>query len=133
MNPTNSFFKIKTKLMEKKQINDQVLSELSSTINTQPEVGNIYSVKRLDGEYIPAELLEIRCNELKGGSLEYFVHFENTDKRLDEWVDLDRLDLIKGPLPKHSKNELETTNDLGERKMTRNQKRKNDITSNNVI
>lgn len=96
----------------------------------QPQIGNIYSVQRLDGEFLPAELLEIRQNELNDGIIEYFVHFENTDKRLDEWVSIDRLDLSKGCLPKHSKIEQEVTGDLSKRKLTRNQKRKNDIASN---
>ena len=98
----------------------------------QPQIGNIYSVQRLDGEFLPAELLEIRQNELNDGIIEYFVHFENTDKRLDEWVSIDRLDLSKGCLPKHSKIEQEVTGDLSKRKLTRNQKRKNDIASNVV-
>ena len=40
-----------------------------------PKVGRVYSVKRLDGEYFNAEVLEKR--ELKGKPVEYFVHFEN--------------------------------------------------------
>lgn len=49
---------------------------------------------------------------------------------MDEWIDIDRFDLIKGELPKHSKIELEMSGDLSERKLTRHQKRKNEITNN---
>ena len=45
-----------------------------------PKVGRIYSVKRLDGEYFNAEVLEKR--ELKGKPVEYFVHFENCNDKL---------------------------------------------------
>jgi len=96
-----------------------------------PKVGRVYSVKRLDGEYFNAEVLEKR--ELKGKPVEYFVHFENFDKRLDEWIDLERFDMVKGELGKHTKNESERLIELSERKITRNQKRKNDIISNNLI
>lgn len=43
--------------------------------NLKVQIGHVYSVKRQDGEWYPAEVLEKR--ELKGKSIEYFVHFEN--------------------------------------------------------
>ncbi len=50
------------------------------------------------------------------------------DKRLDEWVEIDRIDVVKGEiLPK---SEAEQTNEPSERKMTRNQKRKSELASN---
>lgn len=52
------------------------------------------------------------------------------DKRLDEWASLERFDLSKGELAKHSQNELENSKELSERKMTRNQKRKSESISN---
>ncbi len=51
------------------------------------------------------------------------------DKRLDEWTDIGKFDLSKGELTKHSKVDSENASDLSERKLTRNQKRKNDINS----
>jgi len=51
------------------------------------------------------------------------------DKRLDEWTDIGKFDMTKGELTKHSKVDSENTSDLSERKLTRNQKRKNDINS----
>ncbi len=112
--------------MEKKPSNDQTLSDT----NTQPQIGSLYNVKRGEDEYFPAELLEVRQNPLKCDCFEYFVHFVNTDKRLDEWVDVDRLDLANGPLPQNSGTEFEITNDLSERKLTRKQKRNNEIKNN---
>ena len=49
----------------------------SSSSSFLPLVGHVYSVKRLDGEWAPAELLEMRHNELNKSTLEYYVHFEN--------------------------------------------------------
>jgi hypothetical protein len=40
------------------------------------KIGHTYCVKRLDGEYCPAEVLETRT--LKSNQIEYFVHFENS-------------------------------------------------------
>ena len=40
------------------------------------KIGHMYSVKRLDGEYCSAEVLETRT--LKSNQIEYFVHFENS-------------------------------------------------------
>lgn len=100
-----------------------------------PQVGQVFYVKRLDGESMPAEVLETRINELKDKKTEYFVHFENQDKRLDEWIELDRFDLSKGELVKNSKSGLDSSADnLCQKKITRNQKRKSDISgSNNFI
>lgn len=46
------------------------------TLNS-PQIGHVYSAKRLDGEWHPAEVLETRINEAKAKKVEYFVHFEN--------------------------------------------------------
>ena len=54
------------------------------------------------------------------------------DKRLDEWVDLDRFDLAKGELVKNARTESEINAD-NQKKITRNQKRKSDISGSNVI
>ncbi len=94
--------------------------------NLKPQIGRIYSVQRLDGKWMPAEVLEKR--ELKGKATEYFVHFENSDKRLDEWICLERLDLEKGEV--NAKADTDQSIEISERKMTRNQKRKNDMISN---
>ncbi len=49
------------------------------------------------------------------------------DKRLDEWLDLDRFDFEKDKNNGENKTETESNTD---RKITRNQKRKNEITCN---
>ncbi|CAF0853804.1 unnamed protein product [Brachionus calyciflorus] len=109
---------------------DSPLKNANESDTKVPQVGQVYSVKRLDGEWWSAEVLETRVNEARSKSVEYFVHFEGLDKRLDEWIDIERFDLSKGELPKHSKIELEISSDLSERKLTRHQKRKNEITNN---
>ena len=130
---------------------DETASETSEVAKNEPahpQIGHLYNVKRLDNEWCRAEVLETRVNQNR---TEYFVHFENcnekslgnhfwaivsslflfeADKRLDEWIDLDRFDMAKGELSKNSKNEQENSNDVSERKLTRNQKRLQDITSN---
>jgi hypothetical protein len=125
------------------------LNEKDSKLSN-PQIGCIYSVQRIDGIWLPAEILEKR--ELKGKPVEYFIHFENckqiiiliqvsinlnflfyiyiADKRLDEWAGLERFDLTKGELTKCSQNDTENSKELSERKMTRNQKRKSESISN---
>ncbi|CAG8518146.1 9393_t:CDS:1 [Paraglomus occultum] len=44
--------------------------------------------------YRQAEVLSIRTN-VKTGSEEYYVHFINFNKRLDEWIDPGRIDLTR--------------------------------------
>lgn len=50
------------------------LNEKDSKLSN-PQIGCIYSVQRIDGIWLPAEILEKR--ELKGKPVEYFIHFEN--------------------------------------------------------
>ena len=55
-------------------------SELKSVKNESqivPLIGRIYSVQRIDSQWIPAEVLEKR--EIKNKPVEYFVHFENSN------------------------------------------------------
>lgn len=56
---------------------DSPRSDLNDQEIKQPRVGHVYSVKRLDGEWWSAEVLETRVNETKSKRVEYFVHFEN--------------------------------------------------------
>lgn len=49
----------------------------TETPSSEIKIGQIYSVKRIDGEWCPAEVLETRI--LKSQRVEYFVHFENSN------------------------------------------------------
>ena len=55
--------------------NDALNETIDKKINSKLQIGHVYSVKRQDGEWYPAEVLEKR--ELKGKPTEFFVHFEN--------------------------------------------------------
>jgi len=44
-----------------------------------------------------AELIDFRD---KDGAAEFYVHFVGTDRRNDEWVDVDRVDLTDTGLPR---------------------------------
>lgn len=56
----------------------EVPNENAKVANLKPQIGRIYKVKRLDGQWHSAEVLEKR--ELKDKPTEYFVHFENCNK-----------------------------------------------------
>jgi len=97
-------------------------------------LGEHYMVQRTDGTWHPAEVIEMRMNETVGGQTQYYVHYDGFNRRLDEWVCIERLDrgqqvLSLPPLCK----DVATINpgatdlsDSADRKITRNQKRKHD-------
>lgn len=97
--------------------------------NDRVQVGQIFLVQSIDGRWMPAKILETR----QTNRLEYFVHFENHDKRLDEWVGLERIDVTRGELTTNDKatvDQEEIKENLTTRKFTRQQKKKTEMTSN---
>lgn len=104
------------------------------------KVGHRYMVER-DGSWYEAEILEIR--EIQRGqnggampTIEYYVHYDGLNRRLDEWVTLDRFDTAKQPNGESSGEATPTTYNgdslsgiagiESSRKLTRNLKRKHD-------
>merc|ERR1719449_290797 len=77
-------------------------------------------VRRADNTWCQAEVIQQRVNEVEK-QYEYYVHYENFNRRLDEWVLRDRIMASYGM-------EAENGHELGEndRKITRNQKRIHD-------
>ena len=59
--------------------------------------------------------------------LKFLVSFVLVNRRMDEWVSIERIDLLSGPVEEPAK-ELDAMLDLNgrERKVTRNLKRKHD-------
>ena len=53
---------------------------------------------RYTDDWVMAEILSVR--HLPNGQSLYYIHFIDYNKRLDEWVTEDRLDLKKMQLPK---------------------------------
>jgi len=78
-------------------------------------------VRRADNTWCQAEVIQKRVNETEN-QYEYYVHYENFNRRLDEWVLRDRV------MASYDGMEAENGHDLGDsdRKITRNQKRKHD-------
>lgn len=62
--------------------------ENSDKSHLVPEIGDHYLVKRSDNTLHAAEIIQARQNE--AGTQELYVHYEGFDRRLDEWVDLER-------------------------------------------
>lgn len=92
-------------------------------------LGDNYSVKRQDDSWHTAEIVEKRVNEQENNRLEYYVHYEALNRRLDEWVTLDRIDLNTRQSRDNAKPTFISTDQVLEddtRKITRNQKRKHD-------
>jgi len=83
------------------------------------KINEHYNLVRRTGLH-RAEVLEMRTNPLNMRR-EYYVHYENLDRRLDEWIDADKLE-----------QEIEASADstastqMDEAMVTRNKKRKYD-------
>ena len=54
------------------------------------EVGGTYMVRRGEGTWCHAEIIQKRLTD-SGKEYEYYVHYENHNRRLDEWVLRDRV------------------------------------------
>ncbi|XP_075785075.1 histone acetyltransferase KAT8 isoform X2 [Pelodiscus sinensis] len=92
------------------------------------EIGETYLCRRADGTWHSAEVIQSRLNEQEARE-EYYVHYVGFNRRLDEWVDKNRLALTKTVKDAVQKNTDQYMNELSEqpeRKITRNQKRKHD-------
>jgi len=96
------------------------------------DIGDHYMCRRRDGSWHPIEIIERRAHPTNKGQYEYYVHYEGQNRRLDEWVDVERIDLsAKSKLQAEQTKSDSTTLGLTEaeqsdRKLTRNQKRKHD-------
>ncbi|XP_069100313.1 histone acetyltransferase KAT8 [Pleurodeles waltl] len=92
------------------------------------EIGETYLCRRSDDSWHSAEVIQSRLNEQEGRE-EFYVHYVGFNRRLDEWVDKNRLALTKTVKDAVQKNTDQYMNELTEqpeRKITRNQKRKHD-------
>lgn len=74
--------------VNKKSTNDAGGKENSGKNQTFPEIGDHYLVRRSDNSLHAAEIIQIRHDET--GNQELYVHYEGFDRRLDEWVGLER-------------------------------------------
>ncbi|XP_063603415.1 histone acetyltransferase KAT8-like [Penaeus indicus] len=93
----------------------------------QLNIGEQYMVRRADDTWQAAEIIQRRYNDVEMQN-EYYVHYDGLNRRLDEWVTKERIDLSE--LYQRGDKTL-TGNDLlndqtAGRKITRNQKRKHD-------
>jgi len=99
----------------------------SSSRSSKLAPGDHTMVKRMDGTWYSADILQARTSA--ENKVEYYVHYHGFNRRLDEWVNDERVDK---PLSEDetktnaSVSDLLVEGDLTDRKITRNQKRKHD-------
>ncbi|VDO03892.1 unnamed protein product [Rodentolepis nana] len=85
-------------------------------------VGDYFKVSRNDGKQYPALIVETRHDDNR--QVEYFVHYLDFDRRLDEWVTINRIDLsTKFTIPENQSEVLHVPGHGGGR-LTRHQKRR---------
>ncbi|EPS63196.1 hypothetical protein M569_11589, partial [Genlisea aurea] len=87
------------------------------------EVGTRVNCRWRDGKYHPVRVIE-RRKLFESNGYEYYVHYTEFNRRLDEWVKLEHLDLDSVETAVDEKVEDKVTS----LKMTRHQKRKIDET-----
>lgn len=87
------------------------------------EIGNIVSCKWRDEELHKCEIIEVK-EGTKPGTWDYYVHYVEFNRRLDEWVSEDRLDLNSAETKEKEAPPKEIVD--SNRKITRNLKRKHD-------
>ena len=79
-------------MADEKKSNDDSCKNGQKSENL-PDIGDHFLVQRSDNSWHSAEIIQIRPNEQPGGgnsSFEYYVHYEGFNRRLDEWIELDR-------------------------------------------
>ncbi|KAK1315201.1 putative MYST-like histone acetyltransferase 1 [Acorus calamus] len=85
------------------------------------EVGTRVMCRWRDGKYHPVKVIERRrSGASEAGDYEYYVHYTEFNRRLDEWVNLEHLDLDSVEADVDDKVDDKATS----LKMTRNMKRK---------
>ncbi|XP_064087872.1 histone acetyltransferase KAT8-like [Macrobrachium nipponense] len=88
-------------------------------------IGEQYMVRRADETWQAAEIIQRRFNDVVNKD-EYYVHYDGLNRRLDEWVTKERIDLSE----LYQRGDKSGTDLLSDqtagRKITRNQKRKHD-------
>ncbi|XP_018796613.1 PREDICTED: histone acetyltransferase KAT8-like [Bactrocera latifrons] len=122
----------------------------------QIKTGEVYLIKRADGNVYPAQIIQSRPGEPATGNststpAEYYVHYVGLNRRLDEWVSRDRItDTTDAETASEAANSADSTDGNGgktikqlskeqianlenplpmensDRKLTRNQKRRHD-------
>ncbi|KAK3586028.1 hypothetical protein CHS0354_033153 [Potamilus streckersoni] len=98
-------------------------------VTEMPDIGDRYMVQRADKSWHAAEIIQTRTNEQD--KPEFYVHYDGFNRRLDEWVEIDRFDLGSKHEDTSSKMKdvsilMTDLSDGTDRKITRNQKRKHD-------
>ena len=62
-------------------------------------VGSTLPCQWRDGKFYGAEVVEKRLRFGKADEFEFYVHYDGFNRRLDEWITLDRMDLEKMKQP----------------------------------
>ncbi|XP_003384225.1 PREDICTED: histone acetyltransferase KAT8-like [Amphimedon queenslandica] len=94
--------------------------------SNEPVLGSLYHVEMTDHTWHMAEIIQKREN-MDTKRMEYYVHYKEFNRRMDEWVGSERISLDEGPLEEAPKedNLLDSLNGR-ERTVTRNIKRRHD-------
>uniref|UniRef100_A0A5K3EH58 Histone acetyltransferase n=1 Tax=Mesocestoides corti TaxID=53468 RepID=A0A5K3EH58_MESCO len=85
-------------------------------------VGDNFYIRRSDGQTYPACVVETRLTDFL--QVEYFVHYLGFDRRLDEWVTLDRINISSKFNSSATPTDVLGVPGPSDRRLTRHQKRR---------
>ncbi|XP_022663547.1 histone acetyltransferase KAT8-like isoform X1 [Varroa jacobsoni] len=90
------------------------------------KVGEQYMVRRADNTWQSAEIIQVR-KTAAGDEYEYYVHYKGFNRRLDEWIERDRISVSAAEISEADivPNPVDPM-EQSDRKITRNQKRRHD-------
>ncbi|KYR02714.1 HAM group protein [Tieghemostelium lacteum] len=90
------------------------------------EAGSHIYCKWRDDQYHKCEIIEKRESEVESGTYDYYVHYNEFNRRLDEWVHESKMDFsrVENGNSKPTSGANEKANEEGNKRMTRQNKRK---------
>ncbi|XP_022106004.1 histone acetyltransferase KAT8-like [Acanthaster planci] len=90
------------------------------------KIGETCLVRRTNDTWHNAEIVQTRSNEMEGGRREFYVHYKGLNRRMDEWIGTDKLNIVQEQSDVKTGESAVIFDDQPDRKITRNQKRKHD-------
>ncbi|OUC42819.1 hypothetical protein D917_10215 [Trichinella nativa] len=75
-----------------KALEDEMIIDMPSE-DVEPVLGEFYMVRDSQNVWRRAEVIQKRTNLLKNGEVEYFVHFDGDERRMDKWISRDDIDV----------------------------------------
>jgi hypothetical protein len=80
--------------IQQSSVSSTTASNIDENSNDELElkIGEAYLVKKNDNDWHPATIIQTRFDAFK--NLEYYIHYDGINRRLDQWVKRDKIKRI---------------------------------------